>query len=155
MNEQIKKFYSNKSLAQLYATRFAEQEKQTIYLYESRIDDDQFEYSLRTLDEIVSMDCDNVLREYKYRSTGTIEMRVLDHKPKRKYKKRTASVVDSNLPTGLGHDPGDEVEWKTCPTCDGDSIKDEHEHCFTCESKGAIPQSMFADLKAEEANEYQ
>ena len=99
--DKIRKYYSNKMLAVVNGRRYAEQEKQTVYLYESQTDED-CEYSLRFLSELVSLDSNCVLKEWMYHDNGTVTIRTF---MKKKRPKRTAEVIDTNLPMGAQDHP--------------------------------------------------
>jgi len=137
MNEQIKKFYSNKSLAQLMGKRYAEQEKQDVFLHESNISQNQFEYSLRFRSEIIDPESSNILRHWQYTPSNQLVV-VTQNKAR-----RSATGYDNNLPSGLGEDPGDTPETKTCPTCEGDSAKQDGAYCSTCECAGELTEAGY------------
>lgn len=56
---------------------------------------------------------------------------------------KSATGYDSNLPSGLGEDPGEATETTICTTCDGDSVKDESDYCSTCESTGKLTEAGY------------
>lgn len=144
MSELIKKFYNGKPMAMIMGSQYVQQEKQTVYLHESCIGRNQYQYSLRFRSEILNPESANILRTWKYLASGRIDARIASTRPE-----RTATGYDANLPAGLSHDPGDDPDMVVCPTCQGDSKKHDSEHCFTCESEGEITEMELKAYKEE------
>ena len=138
MSEKIRKFYSSKAMAMIMGSGYARQEHKDVFLYQSNIGSDQYEYSLRFRSEIVNPESKEILRHWEYTPANQLNV-VARNKPR-----RSAQGVDANMPAGAQDHPNlgcnDEPVMKICPTCNGDSIDSEKDYCFTCESKGEITE---------------
>jgi len=155
--DKIGKYYSQKAMAMMMGLMFATQEKKDVYLHESNIGPNQYEYSLRFRSEIVDPESSSILRFWKYTPSNEASVEV---KPKvNRRPQRNAIAADTNLPAGASDHPGapfnEDPDMVTCPACNGDSLKHDEEHCFMCESRGEITESEHAAMKAEEADEWQ
>lgn len=137
MSEKIRKFYSSKAMAMIMGNGYARQEHQDVYLYQSNIGPDQYEYSLRFRSEIVNPESKEILRHWEYTPANQLNV-VARNKPL-----RSAQGYDSNLPPGLANDPGEVTETKPCDTCDGRSAKPEGEYCSTCECTGELTEAGY------------
>ena len=145
MSELIRKFYSSKAMAMIMGSGYARQEHQDVFLYQSNIGPDQYEYSLRFRSEIVNPESKEILRHWEYTPANQLNV-VARNKPR-----RSAQGVDANMPAGAQDHPNsgcnDEPVMKICPTCEGESTKDEGEYCFTCEASGEVTKLEFRALK--------
>jgi len=178
MSDKIGKFYSNKSIALLMGKRYSEQEKQDVYLYQSNIGQNQYEYSLRFRSEIINPESSNIMRQWEYVQPNSLNVVV---KNQRRKPERTALAHESNVPAGASSHPSapfNEVEDKDCPACDDgfnagnpvsfccgatfhepgypDNIRcstcqepSHPEECYLCEGEQKVHPSVYDNYKAE------
>lgn len=143
MNDKIGKYYSSKTFAQLMGKSYAEQEKEDVYLHETIIGPNQFEYSLRSRSEIVNPESVNILMSWEYTPANPLN---IVEKNSTKTPERTATGYESNVPAGMSSNPSapfNEAETYPCPKCDGRSAKDEEEYCSTCECSGKLTEAGY------------
>lgn len=165
-------------MAIIMGSGYSRQEQQDVFLYQSNISPNQYEYSLRFRDEIIDPKSNHILRTWEY-VPSMQDVIVVKSPPKRR--ERTATGYESNVPAGASNNPSapfNEAEMVTCPHCNGDKIEtsdpnsnccgaqftypgypdsdvcgDCKEHaalanCHLCEGEGEVFPEVYAEYKA-------
>lgn len=75
------RFYSKEDGAREGAVTLSDELKQTVYIYKNKIDTDQYEYQLRTADQVINIDSEFVIHCEKYNPRRQEKIRINSDKP--------------------------------------------------------------------------